>query len=112
MDGSSPHAFVNGAIHWLAFRLTNDAYIYFVLSFEVSSESFREIMLPESFKLDVSLDLRLFVSGDGKSLGLFAKCDSDTDSFLDIWVMREYCVEKSWTKMMILSPQGPERSLR
>lgn len=50
-------------------------------------------MLPEYFKY-MPLGLSLSVSGDGKSLGLFAKCNSDTDSFLDIWVMREYCVEK------------------
>lgn len=111
MAGCSPNAFVNGALHWLAFRLMNDAYVYFILSFEVSSGSFRQIMLPESFKLDMSFGLRLSVSGDGKSLGLFAKCDSDSGSFLDIWVMREHCMEKPWTKMMILSPQGPKRSL-
>ncbi|KAL6205968.1 hypothetical protein ACLB2K_023219 [Fragaria x ananassa] len=109
--GCSSQAFVNGVLHWLALRLTDGAYSYFVLTFDVGVESFREMMLPKNFKLDGSLALRLSVSGDKKSIALFARCQSVTDSFLDIWLMGEYCVEKSWTKLMILTPQGPERSL-
>ncbi|KAL6198969.1 hypothetical protein ACLB2K_028757 [Fragaria x ananassa] len=109
--GCSSQAFVNGVLHWLALRLTDGAYSYFVLTFDVGVESFGEMMLPKNFKLDGSLALRLSVSGDKKSIALFARCQSVTDSFLDIWLMGEYCVEKSWTKLMILAPQGPERSL-
>nr|XP_004294844.2 PREDICTED: F-box protein CPR30-like isoform X2 [Fragaria vesca subsp. vesca] len=103
--------FVNGAVHWLAVHLEGDDVNYFVLAFDVGSESFREVMLPKTFKMDSAVELRLSVSGDKKSIGLFVRCKSETDCFLDIWVMREYCVEKSWTKLMILTPQGPERSL-
>ena len=78
----------------------------------VSGESFGEILLPKSFKLDEPLDLRLSVSGDRKSIALFVRCENyEGDSFLDVWVMKEYSEEKSWTKVVVLGPQGPERGL-
>ena len=96
---------------WLYVRFADGAYNYFVLIFEVRSESFGEIMLPMKLKLDGSLMLRLSVSRDQKSIALFVRGQRAADSFHDIWLIKEYWVEKSWTKLMILSPQGPERSL-
>ncbi|XP_062016550.1 F-box protein CPR1-like [Rosa rugosa] len=104
-------AFVNGALHWLAIRWEGDDVIFFVLAFDVGSESFREIMLPKTFKMEESLELRLSLSGDRKSIGLFVRFQDESDCFLDIWVMKEYCIDKSWTKLVILCPQGPQRSL-
>ncbi|KAL6202140.1 hypothetical protein ACLB2K_025851 [Fragaria x ananassa] len=63
-----------------------------------------------SFDVEDPVDLRLSVSVDKKSIALFVRCKRD--SFLDVWVMREYSEEKSWTKVVVvLGPQGPERSL-
>jgi F-box interacting protein len=110
--GCPAQAFVNGALHWSAICRRNDAFNYFVLTFDVGSEVFREIMLPKSLKCDPSLALRISVSGDGKSIAIFTDWrKSHSDYFLDIWVMKEYCVEKSWTKLMILSAQIPQRNL-
>ncbi|PRQ31101.1 putative F-box domain-containing protein [Rosa chinensis] len=111
VPGSWVQASVNGTLHWLALRCVDDHYSHFVVAFDVGSESYREIMLPKCFKADKSLELRLCASGDRKSIGLFVRCKSESDCFLDIWVMKEYCIEKSWTKLMILTPQGPKRSL-
>ncbi|CAL2242363.1 unnamed protein product [Prunus armeniaca] len=52
--------------------------------------------------------------GDTKSIALFAvntrrRCDEDC--FLDIWVMKEYGRKESWTRLITLGPQGPERFL-
>ncbi|KAI5332826.1 hypothetical protein L3X38_022955 [Prunus dulcis] len=33
------------------------------------------------------------------------------DSFLEIWVMKEYGIKESWTKLITFGPQGPERLL-
>ncbi|XP_050370168.1 F-box/kelch-repeat protein At3g06240-like [Argentina anserina] len=105
-------ACVGGALHWLALRwLDDDHFNYFVVAFDVGSESYREIMLPKSFRTEKTLELRLCASGDRKSIALFVRSKSEFDGFLDIWVMKEYCIEKSWTKLMILTPQGPKRSL-
>ncbi|KAL6205821.1 hypothetical protein ACLB2K_023073 [Fragaria x ananassa] len=103
---------VNGALHWFTIRWTDDHKMNFmVMGFDVGSESLREILLPESLNLNALLEFKLGATGDRKSIGLFVRCDTETDSYLDIWVMKEYFVQKSWTKLMILTPQGPERSL-
>ncbi|KAL6202131.1 hypothetical protein ACLB2K_025842 [Fragaria x ananassa] len=101
--GCQSQAFVNGAFHWCAIRQTNDAFNFFVLAFDLGSELFREIMFPKSLKWDPSVALRISVSRYGKSIAVFTDwCKSHTDYFLDIWVMKEYCMEKSWNKMMII----------
>ncbi|PRQ31098.1 putative F-box domain-containing protein [Rosa chinensis] len=109
---SPAQAFVNGALHWSAIHRTNDTFNYFVLAFYVGSEWFREIMFPKSLKWDPTLALRISVSGDGKSIAVFTDWrKSHTDYFLDIWVLKEYCMENSWTKLMILSAEVPQRNL-
>ncbi|XP_062017941.1 F-box protein CPR1-like [Rosa rugosa] len=111
----SPQAFVNGALHWDACDLTSSSYRDFILAFDVSSELFREIMTPKSLDSDLQrvLTLQLSVSGDGKSLALFMTDPTGIkhNSFLDIWVMKEYSVQESWTKLVTLRPQGPVESL-
>nr|XP_011461525.1 PREDICTED: F-box/kelch-repeat protein At3g23880-like isoform X2 [Fragaria vesca subsp. vesca] len=109
VSDSLVHVFVNGSLHWMAIQWTEIYMNYFILTFDVAGESFGERLLPKSFKLDEPLDLRLSVSGDRKSIALFVRCKRD--SFLDVWVMKEYSEEKSWTKVVVLGPQGPERSL-
>ncbi|KAL6202132.1 hypothetical protein ACLB2K_025843 [Fragaria x ananassa] len=101
-----------GALHWFAIRWTDDHKMKFmVMGFDVGSESLGEILLPESLNLNALLEFKLGATGGRKSIGLFVRCDTETDSYLDIWVMKEYFVQKLWTKLMILTPQGPERSL-
>nr|XP_011461617.1 PREDICTED: F-box/kelch-repeat protein At3g23880-like isoform X1 [Fragaria vesca subsp. vesca] len=117
--GHSPQAFVNGALHWDVRSKASSKHRYFILAFDVSSELLREMMMPESLDWDSfrpgfgDLSLQLTVSGDGKSLALFLRYhDEYSDpSLLDVWVMKEYCLEESWTKLITLHPQGPQRSL-
>ncbi|KAL6515190.1 hypothetical protein OROHE_018822 [Orobanche hederae] len=107
-------AFVNGAVHLLVLRQMGNDFAYYVLTFDVSSEAFGEIMLPKRFIFqdtpEKTLELKLSVTGDEKSIGLFVWFRIGADAFLDIWAMKEYGVEKSWTKLIILTPQGPNRS--
>ncbi|XP_050370887.1 F-box/kelch-repeat protein At3g23880-like [Argentina anserina] len=113
----SPSAFVNGALHWDAHGLRSSTRRYFILAFDVGSELFQEIMMPKCLDWDSlclgGMTLRSSVSGDGNSLALFVRCSSDSnaDSLLDVWVMKEYCVEESWTKLTTLRPPGPEGNL-
>ncbi|KAL6205822.1 hypothetical protein ACLB2K_023074 [Fragaria x ananassa] len=107
-DGPSiAQVFVNGALHWPAYNKQ-----YFVLTFDVASESFGEINLPMRFQSNFPEDLMLSASGDRKSIALFhsMRWNNKGDYFLDIWVMKEYSEEQSWTKLLVLSLQGPERS--
>ncbi|CAL2259621.1 unnamed protein product [Prunus armeniaca] len=105
-------AFVNGALHWPALRRTDYGSNYFILTFEVGSKLFREIRVPKSLiEYNYHLGLWLSISGDGKSIALFSMDYRCEDSFLEIWVMKEYGMEESWTKLITLGPQGPERLL-
>nr|XP_011460749.1 PREDICTED: F-box protein CPR30-like isoform X1 [Fragaria vesca subsp. vesca] len=105
----------NGAIHWAVRRWDDDC--SFILTFDVGSESFGEIMMPESIRSHQFLlsESKVSVSGDGKSLALFTSSRKDykDDPFLDIWVIKEYGVQESWDKLMTLGPQrGIPRPLR
>ncbi|XP_021820020.1 uncharacterized protein LOC110761765 [Prunus avium] len=104
-------AFVNGTLHWPVLRRTDYGNEYFILTFDVSSKLFCEMPVPKSLICDFKLGLQLSVSGDGKSIALFSMDDRCEDRFLDIWVMKEYGIKESWTKLITLGPQGPERLL-
>ncbi|XP_050370729.1 F-box/kelch-repeat protein At3g23880-like [Argentina anserina] len=110
-----PHSwvqvFVNGALHWLAIHSIDGEIAYFVLAFDVASETFGEIVLPMSFIVGFPVELKLSVSGDRKFIALFVKFENEGDPFVDIWVMKEFSEEKSWTILNILSLLGPKRSL-
>ncbi|XP_007207683.2 F-box/kelch-repeat protein At3g23880 [Prunus persica] len=115
IDGAAFQASVNGALHWPAIpRKTVDDLCYFILAFDLGSELFREMPMPESFEWHTSLGLQLSVSGDRKSIALFVmdhRCANYENYFLDIWVMKDYGIYESWTRLIRLGPQGPERRL-
>ncbi|XP_004296122.1 PREDICTED: F-box protein CPR30-like [Fragaria vesca subsp. vesca] len=82
----SPQAFVN-PLHWDArsLSLTSISYRCFILAFDVSP--------------------------DRKSLAMFiTNPNVEEDLHLDIWEMKEYAVQESWTKLITLRPQGPLQS--
>ncbi|XP_059462101.1 F-box/kelch-repeat protein At3g06240-like [Corylus avellana] len=96
-----PQPFINGAIHWLASARSSKpasyGYRHLVLSFDISNEIFREIMLPE--KVAYLFPPLLSISVYGKSL---AVCCSSSDSFQhSLWVMKEYGEVESWTQVLI-----------
>ncbi|BFG22901.1 hypothetical protein CerSpe_091750 [Prunus speciosa] len=111
LRGRESQAFANGALHWPVPRRTDYGIEYIILTFDVSSKLFREMPVPKSLIFDFKLGLQLSVSGDGKSIALFSMDDRCEDRFLDIWVMKEYGIKESWTKLITLGPQGPERLL-
>uniref|UniRef100_A0A2N9HSX7 F-box domain-containing protein n=1 Tax=Fagus sylvatica TaxID=28930 RepID=A0A2N9HSX7_FAGSY len=113
-------AFVNGALHWLAFRWTDDDLIYhFVLVFELEDEVFREIQLPELPGYENTYDLDGPVSVYKNCLALFKKRyyrhyridffeNKEGSSDQNIWVMKEYGVASSWTKVFTITDQDPD----
>lgn len=114
MDACTPQAFVNGTLHWQAVCETHDASYHFILTFDLGSELFSEIMMPEISKPSPSnQQLQLSASGDGKSIALFWRVYGlyMEDRLLDIWVMKEYGVPESWTKLTTLWAVGSEQSL-
>ncbi|XP_050245788.1 F-box protein CPR1-like isoform X4 [Quercus robur] len=96
---TDPQTFINGALHWVAFRVCDNNLHNFVLVFDLGDEVFHEILLPEFPRLMYDS-----VSVYRNSIALFER-DND---FLHIWAMKEYGVVSSWTKVLSLpsSSQG------
>ncbi|PWA69830.1 F-box associated interaction domain-containing protein [Artemisia annua] len=85
--------FVNGFIHWIA-RKGSD-HIPVIVAFSLADETFSEVPSPDLYNNGhkVSLDTCNLVALDGK-LAIF--CDVGL-----VWLMNEYGVEKSWTKIVV-----------
>ncbi|XP_008226228.1 PREDICTED: F-box/kelch-repeat protein At3g23880-like [Prunus mume] len=122
IEMAASNAFVNGILHWPV--VSNGNHCYFILTFDLGNEVFCMIPMPKIIQWNFNLGLRLSVSDDRKSIALFMRDkgherphenfminNSREDSVLDIWVMKEYGRKESWTKLITLSPQGPESHL-
>ena len=113
--GREPQAFVNGALHWLAWKRTNDRKFHpFVLVLHLGDEVFREISLPEfpGYTREGVEALGTSVSVYGNSITLFHNgyYSFERQHFsgcLNIWVMKEYGVASSWTKVLTTIDQDP-----
>jgi F-box interacting protein len=106
LNSDDTPAFVNGAMHWIAFRRNDDFELHhFVLVFDLGDEVFREILLPEFPDYNPEGEGRSeLCAGYGNSIALFqgSYCNS---GFLKIWVMKEYGVASSWTVVLAIHNQ-------
>ncbi|KAL4582799.1 hypothetical protein LXL04_007358 [Taraxacum kok-saghyz] len=82
---------VNGSLHWLT--STRPSYSSTIIAFSLANEKFKEIELPDSIDNYKAVFNELVVIG-GK-LCLFNQLGND------LWVMEEYGVGMSWTKVSI-----------
>ncbi|XP_059669010.1 F-box/kelch-repeat protein At3g06240-like [Cornus florida] len=90
------HVFVNGASHWIARRGNG----YLILSFDMCSEVFK-VMMPPDAVANGGPVLRLSVAPFGDYVSLFEyRCG--TIMSCCIWVMKEYGVASSWTRLFIV----------
>ncbi|PQP99726.1 F-box protein CPR30 [Prunus yedoensis var. nudiflora] len=110
-DGRASSVFFNGVLHWPVFCKTNGDLYYFILTFHLGKEVFRKMPMPKIIKWKFDLGMQLSVSDNRKSIALFTMDNRFEDSFLEIWVMKEYGIKESWTKLITLGPEGPERLL-
>ncbi|PIA31893.1 hypothetical protein AQUCO_04700033v1 [Aquilegia coerulea] len=88
-------AYVDGSLHWLARDFARrDSLGKLVVSLNLGSEEFRVFRTPE-----------LFYRADNVQLIAMGGCLSIVDPFFDdhieIWLMKEYGVEESWTKFSV-----------
>jgi F-box interacting protein len=92
-------SFCNGALHFIASSESRQ----FILSFDFNDERFHEIMLPQNYDDDI-LELPIYRLAVFKGSLAFFVCDFGVDLVSDIcyiWVMREYGVVESWTKISV-----------
>jgi hypothetical protein len=131
LNGNETPAFVNGALHWIGYTREYDyrtAFVngallwirhrrngygdyklrFFVLVFDLGDEVFREIPLPQLRDYDAEDDDSELSAVYGNSIALFHS--SFFRGFLDIWVMKEYGVASSWTKVLAFTEHNPGHS--
>ena len=99
----NPHASsVNGALHWVASRRTEDnMLIKFVMVLDLEDEVFSEIAMPKFAENERNLPST--ISAYGNSLALYQEVSMN---YLKIWLEKEYGNASSWTKIVILADQG------
>ncbi|KAF8011757.1 hypothetical protein BT93_I0022 [Corymbia citriodora subsp. variegata] len=105
--------FLNGNLHWYA---TNRKRLGFgsIASFDVTGEVFDEMVLPEEMLDDLDIDsthLEFSVAVLNDLLAVFISvgkeaAHSDLNSVCSVWVMRDYGVPESWTKLYTFEVSG------
>ncbi|MCD7456568.1 hypothetical protein HAX54_032156 [Datura stramonium] len=88
--------FANGALHWEGcYRHTPGASSE-IVALDLATERYGKIALPSYEDGGVHWTL-------GVSRGLLVACCNYETNRADMWVMKEYGVEKSWTKLVTIS---------
>ncbi|KAI9109340.1 hypothetical protein K1719_019684 [Acacia pycnantha] len=93
-------SFVNGAVHWIVSRRRSDGLDdRFILSFDVTEETFRELTLPRQSSESKSIFSRLLVVEGGQLLAMVNRRYVNDQWVYNIWVMKEYGIAESWTEL-------------
>lgn len=96
-------AFVNGALHWVA-ALNQDADRNdIIIAFGLKNGEFYQVPLPPIVGIE---GYCIVVEALGGCLCLVCKFDDDDERPWDLWVMKEYGVKDSWTKLATLMNVG------
>jgi F-box interacting protein len=100
---------LKGALHWKAKRIMEgdqNQNLRFIVSFDLETETFRDIMLPNEF---------LASENEGSwQLSVLDECLSlivnykNGETSMHVWVMKEYGVSNSWTKIYNFTRDGGE----
>lgn len=90
---------LNGIVHWLGYEPIDDdnSSRSSILAFEIDREVFGEVMLPDVLGREAVASLCLFASAG--SLALVKYSSASEIEACDVWVMKEYGVKASWTKL-------------
>ncbi|CAK8574284.1 unnamed protein product [Lathyrus sativus] len=83
--------FVNDSVNWLVYEVAGGS--GFIVSLDLEKESYQKLSLPVFDKQFTTL----------RTLGTLRGCLSfpfQRDNFYDVWIMKEYGNEKSWTKLL------------
>ncbi|KAL6277473.1 hypothetical protein ACE6H2_021074 [Prunus campanulata] len=89
---------LNEALHWLP------SHQLYMFAFDLAKEEFRKVPLPVTCELD-DMPFQYLGLLEGCLCALQHKsCDCDS---IDFWVMTEYCVRESWTKLFTFKIFGP-----
>ncbi|KAK1405378.1 hypothetical protein POM88_004983 [Heracleum sosnowskyi] len=103
--------FVFGSVHWIAYHRNGEEGITrnLVVSFHMGNEVFHELMLPDYLATESFNDLNITVLGD--SLAVLKYTASTRMESCSVWVMKEYGVLKSCTKLLTFRLQQRWRTV-
>ncbi|KAK9167633.1 hypothetical protein Scep_002824 [Stephania cephalantha] len=88
--GSTPGKLINGALHWI------DVYRNLLICFNVEEEKVKEMAKPVYMTNNKVRNVRVFELAG--CLALVCR-STKKGSDIEVWVMKEYGLENSWTKM-------------
>ncbi|CAK9164257.1 unnamed protein product [Ilex paraguariensis] len=95
-------AYACGALHWAVKQRRDPDMPILVVAFDIGTEEYRLLSQPEYLIED--FDMGLEVLGGC----ICITCSYDTN--IDIWVMKDYGVNGSWTKfLVVIPPRAPIR---
>jgi F-box interacting protein len=83
--------FASGALHWVVNRKFNEE-ADLIVAFDLTAEKFREVPLPECAEEGFHIDVGVL----GGCVCMIATYQAVR---IDVWVMTEYGVKKSWAKL-------------
>ncbi|KAK9007045.1 hypothetical protein V6N11_019373 [Hibiscus sabdariffa] len=93
--------FVNGAVHWIGYQKRNSGvFTNAILGFDLSAEEFFEISLPESLIGLGPMVLSTIKYGESSIAVLKRIRANESWDLAELWVMKEYGVVGSWTKVL------------
>jgi len=88
--------FVSGTVNWLAFDFSSSDTFCDIVSLDLEKESYQQLLLPDFEK-------------NYWTLGVYNDClciFANSVMFLDVWVMKEYGIKESWTKLYTIPAMG------
>ncbi|KAL6180175.1 hypothetical protein ACLB2K_046842 [Fragaria x ananassa] len=97
---SSPQAFMSGAFHWVAHTPPGQgSSCNVIMAFDMVNEVFYEIALPSCLASKPHLNMTVVLMNG--SLSLVPDNEVCLDSYYSgsVWIMKEYGVVESWTKL-------------
>lgn len=101
-NSTPSEAFVSGSLHWVVRRANSH---YEILAFNITSEVFHVITLPRCLAKKNQLNMN--VTAFKGSLSLVPNNYNLWGEEYSVWIMKEYGMPESWTKMFNIKFDGP-----
>ncbi|KAK9167634.1 hypothetical protein Scep_002825 [Stephania cephalantha] len=97
--GLGPGKLINGALHWID-NETNQ-----VICFDVEEEEFKVVSRPVYYNAAARVSVSVEVAELEGCLAVVCRHRSRKCRDVEVWMMKEYGLEDSWTKMFSIDPK-------
>ncbi|PON91357.1 F-box domain containing protein [Trema orientale] len=96
---------VCNSLHWImALRFPDSTLAYLVVAFDLVTEEYRQILLRDKKSKQINIFNTTLTEFGGWLCELTKVTKGDRVDHVDIWVMKEYGVRESWTKLFSVVP--------